>query len=76
MGETHKATEYLQQSLKGGERGYMVDVARVYLADRFPPPADSPAEPPLSNPLSIAPKISIRALGLELTSVFVRNSSN
>ncbi|MCC7334739.1 MAG: hypothetical protein IT422_06570, partial [Pirellulaceae bacterium] len=39
-------TEYLQQSLKGGERGYMVDVARVYLADRFPPPADSPAEPP------------------------------
>jgi len=46
LGETHKATEYLQQSLKGGERGYMVDVARVYLADRFPPPADSPAEPP------------------------------
>ncbi len=36
LGETQQAAEYLKRSLDSGDRGYMVDVARVYLADRFP----------------------------------------
>ncbi|MEM7475175.1 MAG: hypothetical protein AAF483_09305, partial [Planctomycetota bacterium] len=30
------AEKYLKQSLSYGDKGYMVDVARVYLSDRFP----------------------------------------
>src|SRR5690606_38665927 len=36
LDEPEKAVEYLKRSLQSGDSGYMVDVARVYLADRFP----------------------------------------
>ncbi|MEO8269222.1 MAG: hypothetical protein ABI557_05850, partial [Aureliella sp.] len=36
LGDAQKAAEHLKQSLTSGDSGYMVDVARVYLADRFP----------------------------------------
>lgn len=38
LGEPQKAAEYLKRSLESSDTGYMVDVARVYLADRFPTP--------------------------------------
>lgn len=41
LDESESAQKYLQRSLTYGNSGYMVDVARVYLADRFPQPAES-----------------------------------
>ena len=43
-GDTQQAVEYLKQSLKSGDNGYMVDVARVYLADRFTSPQEQPSK--------------------------------
>ena len=36
LGRSKLAAKHLKQSLEYGDSGYMVDVARVYLADRFP----------------------------------------
>ena len=36
LGDAQQAAKYLKQSLSYGDSGYMVDTARVYLADRFP----------------------------------------
>lgn len=35
LGDSQQAATYLKRSLATGDRGYMVDVARVYLADRL-----------------------------------------
>ncbi len=35
LGDSQRAATYLKHSLATGDRGYMVDVARVYLADRL-----------------------------------------
>jgi lipoprotein NlpI len=47
LGQEQPAADYLKQSLSSGDSGYMVDVARVYLADRFTPqktPATQPSK--------------------------------
>lgn len=44
LGDAEQAAKYLRQSLSYGDSGYMVDTARVYLADRFPS-SKSSAEP-------------------------------
>lgn len=44
LGDPKRAADYLQQSLGYGDSGYMVDAARVYLADRFPS-SESPRQP-------------------------------
>jgi lipoprotein NlpI len=36
LGDEPQAIKYLKQSLSYGDSGYMVEAARVYLADRFP----------------------------------------
>lgn len=38
LGDSPQAAAYLKQSLAAGDRGYMVDAARVYLADRLTQP--------------------------------------
>ena len=50
LGDGPAAQRYLQQSLGYGDSGYMVDVARVYLAHRFPPPAKSQPAAAKSQP--------------------------
>jgi hypothetical protein len=36
LNKPKEAAKYLKRSLEYGSSGYMVDVTRVYLADRFP----------------------------------------
>ncbi len=42
LGDAAQAAKYLKQSLETGDSGYMVDAARVYLADRFSDVGDQP----------------------------------
>lgn len=46
LGDDAQAAKYLKQSLSYGDSGYMVDTARVYLADRFPQAAAENSAPP------------------------------
>lgn len=41
LGDSQQAADYLKQSLAAGDRGYMVDAARVYLADRLTQPGSA-----------------------------------
>ncbi len=45
LGDKEQAVVYLKKSLSSGDEGYMVDTAKVYLADRFGRSSDKAPEP-------------------------------